>query len=130
MAANDEGRGVVVWSVALNELWASLFEPATGWQTPERLVPSELRTFDVGLDTQGNALLVFSQWNGTRDVLQARRYVRGRGWAPAETIDTRGQSVHPRLAVDPAGNALAVWSELLPGGAKNIWSNRFDASLK
>jgi hypothetical protein len=116
-------RAAAPWSEA------SLFEPATGRQMPERLVPSDVRTFDVGLDAQGNALLVFTQWNGTRDVLQARRYVRSRGWAPVETIDTRGQSVHPRLAVDPAGSALAVWSELLPQGAKNIWSNRFDATL-
>jgi hypothetical protein len=129
LAVNDEGRGVAVWATRIEELWASLFEPATGWQVPERLVGSDARAASVGLDTQGRALLVFSQWNGTRDVLQARRYVRGRGWSSAEVIDARGHSILPSLALDPVGDALVVWTELLPQGGKNIWSNRFDPNL-
>jgi hypothetical protein len=128
LAVNDEGRGVAVWVTNTEELWASLFEPATGWQVPERLVGSAARAASVGLDAQGSALLVFSQWNGTRDVLQARRYVRSRGWNSAEVIDARGHSILPSLAVDPAGDGLVVWAELLPQGGKNIWSNRFDAT--
>jgi hypothetical protein len=128
LAVNDEGRGVAVWVTRIEELWASLFDPATGWQTPERLVGSDARATNVGLDAQGGALLVFTQWNGPRDVLQARRYVRSRGWSAAEVIDARGHSILPSLAVDSAGDGLVVWAELLPQGGKNIWSNRFDAT--
>ena len=53
LAVNDEGRGAVVFGT--NELSASLFEPSTGWQTPERLVAADARAFDVGLDRDVHA---------------------------------------------------------------------------
>jgi len=88
-------------------------------------VASDLRGAEVALDATGHRLLAYTQWDGTRDVLSARRYVPGNGWGPAERIDMVGQSHFPRIVVDPGGRALVVWAQLQPP-AFTIWANRFE----
>jgi hypothetical protein len=127
LALNARGDGVTAWDTA-EDLWASIFEPPNTWRQLERLVASDFRNAHVGIDAAGNRFVVFTHWNGTRDVLSARRYVPASGWGQAQPIDTVGQSQSPRLAVDPAGNALAVWSQLLPPTTA-IWANRFETGL-
>ena len=124
LALNARGDGMTAWGM-VEELWGSVLESPNTWRSPERLAVPNFRGADVGIDASGNRLFVFTEWNGTRGVLRARRYLPANGWGPAQAIDTAGQSAFPRLAVDPAGSALVVWSELLPPTTV-IWANRFD----
>lgn len=125
LALNARGDGVTAWGDTVEQLWAAVFEPPNTWRQPERLVASDFRNAQIGIDAGGNRLVVFTQWNGTRDLLSARRYVPPSGWGAAEPIDRTGQSLFPRLAVDPVGRALVVWSEFLPPTTA-IWANRFE----
>ncbi len=125
LALNARGDGMTAWGNVAEELWGTVFVPPNTWRQPERLVASNFRNAQVGIDAVGNRLVVFTHWNGTRDVLSARRYVPASGWGQDQPIDMTGQSLSPRLAVDPAGRALVVWSELLPPTTA-IWSNRFE----
>lgn len=80
----------------------------------------------VAFDTAGNALAVWTQGDGTRYNIWANRYTAGSGWGTAQLIETDNASDagNPQIAIDTAGNALAVW-EQFDGTRYNIWANRY-----
>jgi hypothetical protein len=95
------------------------------------LIETESGTADypqVAVDAVGNAVAVWGQWDGTRWNIWANRYEAGTGWGSAVLIETdnSGNAVHPQIAVDVAGNAVAVWYQS-DGTWENIWANRYEA---
>jgi hypothetical protein len=59
----------------------------------------------------------------------ANRYVPGSGWGTAQAIQLATNSrdaQHPRVAIDAAGNAMAVWQQS-DGKQESIWANRYVA---
>ncbi len=80
----------------------------------------------IAFDQNGNAIAVWYQSDGTRDNIWSNRYVVGAGWGTAEIIETdnAGNAYNPRIAVDPNGNAIAVWQQS-DGTRNNIWANRY-----
>ena len=84
----------------------------------------------VAFDASGNALAVWTQFNGTRNNIWANRFTAAtNSWGVAALIETDnlGSAEYPQVAVDASGNALAVW-ELTDGTRSNIWANRFTAA--
>lgn len=69
---------------------------------------------------------VWQQSDGTRFDIWANRYQDGLGWGTAERIELEdtGEAVSPRVAVDPSGNALAVWLQF-DGGRYTVWANTY-----
>jgi len=64
----------------------------------------------VTTDSQGNAFAVWAQANGAFDNIWAARYTPGGGWGTPQVIDDNsGNATEPRIAVDSAGNAVAIW---------------------
>lgn len=64
----------------------------------------------VATDSQGNAFAVWAQGNGTFDNIWAARYTPGGGWGAPQIIDDQsGNASEPQIAVDSAGNAVAIW---------------------
>jgi len=62
----------------------------------------------------------------------SNRYTAGVGWANAQRIESNnlGDAYDPQVAIDPSGNAIAVWCEWeweIP--RCNIWSNRYTAGV-
>ena len=57
----------------------------------------------------------------------ANRYLPGSGWGTAELIETEdlGDAEFPQIAVDPDGNAIAVWYQD-DGTRINVWANRLE----
>jgi len=84
---------------------------------------------EIAFDTNGNALAVWFQSDGTRDNIWSNRYTVGTGWGTATLIETdnAGSAAFPQIAVDVNGNALAVWQQVDGGGGNinSIWSNRY-----
>ena len=80
----------------------------------------------VAIDTNGNALSVWRQSDGTRYNIWANRYTAGTGWGTAALIETdnAGDASSPQVAIDTNGNALAVWQQY-DGTRYNIWANRY-----
>jgi hypothetical protein len=80
----------------------------------------------VAVDASGNALAVWIQWDGQRDNVWANRYIAGTGWGTALLIETdnTGRALHPHIAVDSKGNAMAVWAQSTGAGA-GVWANRY-----
>jgi hypothetical protein len=67
----------------------------------------------VALDRYGNAVSVWTQSDGTNNRILASYRTSGLTtfFGPTQTISAAGQPAsEPQVAVDPAGNAVAVWS--------------------
>ncbi|NNL25499.1 MAG: hypothetical protein HKP36_13725 [Myxococcales bacterium] len=81
----------------------------------------------MALDPNGNAVAVWEQYDGTRTNIWANRFSPTAGWGVAERIETddAGGAESAQVALDPNGNAVAVW-EQSDGTRVNIWANRFE----
>ena len=111
--------------------------PATGksWGTAQLIAVSsalDARIPKIAFDTNGNAIAVWVQYDGTRYNVWANRYTPVGGWESAQPIETSDgdanhlliESTPPQVAFDASGNALAVWTQS-DGTRWNIWSNRY-----
>lgn len=73
----------------------------------------------IGIDSDGNAVAVFSAFDGTDKIVQSARLPWGGTWTIPETISAPapiynspdGKPLTPAIAVDPQGNAVAIWTE-------------------
>jgi hypothetical protein len=83
----------------------------------------------IAFDGSGNAIAVWQQSDGTNINIYANRYTASTGsWGTEELIESSaGAAVAPQIAVDGAGNAIAVWSQH-DGTNYNVYSNLYVAS--
>jgi hypothetical protein len=120
-------------------LWLASPTPASpaGWGTPE-IISDLTNEYSPGppvvaADRDGNAVAVWSQFDGTAMRVRASRYTPAGGWGTPEIVDVGGYSQHgvyPRVAMDGAANALVVWAQVLfenGGQTTYIYSNRHDS---
>lgn len=82
---------------------------------------------DVAVDDAGNAVAVWTQFDGTRTSVWFNRYVPLAGWGTALRIgDNSGNADAAKIAVDADGNAIAVWLQH-DGTRLNVWANTYVA---
>ncbi len=135
LAVDGAGNGFVVWEqldgVAHNIL-ANRFDWQYGWESPVLIALDSTGAAlqpQVAVDGAGNAFVVWNQHDGIQWSAFSKRYVVGAGWdttaEPVELNDTQGVSL-PEIAVDPAGNAIAVWIQCCDSG-NTVWANRYPA---
>jgi hypothetical protein len=98
------------------------------WRTAKAIGPGKTTGYPcVAIDARGNAIAVWSQWDGTTYSIYANRYVAGSGWGTAQPIETgSGTALSPVVALDAAGNAIAVWTQS-DGTTNSIYANRYVA---
>jgi len=81
----------------------------------------------VAVSSNGNATAVWMQSDGLVDHIWANYFVPGVGWDVATLIETSSWDANwPDVAMDPMGNALAVW-QLYDGAYSHLWANRYVA---
>lgn len=132
IAMQDNGNAIAVWPQTdgiRDSIWASRYVVGTGWSTPvliETDNAGHAYTPRITIDAGGNAIAVWSQYDGTRNDIWANRYVAGTGWGTATLIeaDNAGTAQLPRVAMDSNGNAIAVWYQF-DGNRYNVWANRY-----
>ncbi len=135
ISVNADGYAIAVWSLddpgtsTSDSIYANLYSPETGWGGAELLESSAENASDaqVGLDANGNALVVWIQDDGADDSIYANHYSAGSGWGTAELIETNSGRAS-RLHVDFAanGNAFAIWKEFNSGNsAYDILTSRY-----
>ena len=116
VAVDPAGDTVAVWSRSngFNEIVQAASRPAGGaWSGPVDLSAGGGNALEpqVAIDGSGNAVAVWSRSNGSRTVVQAAVMGAGGAWSPAVDLsDAERNASAPQVAVDPAGNAVAVWS--------------------
>ena len=139
VAVNENGNAFVVWQQddgGCDNIWSNRYEVGTGWETAT-LIESNNSAMagepQVAVDGSGNAIAVWRQSESTslaedtRINIESKRYVVGTGWGNATVISTyvsRFLPPHPQIAIDPSGNAIAVWSQF-DGNYREVWSNRY-----
>jgi hypothetical protein len=133
LAMDAAGNVIAVWEMfdgTQANVWSNRFTPGTGWGTAVLLEtgPGSADDTQVAVDSNGNALAVWSQSDGTRTNIWANRYTAGTGWGSATLIETdnAGGAGVPDLAFDTSGNAMAVWTQS-DGARSNIWASRYVA---
>ncbi len=139
VAMNGNGDIVAVWPMRdLNnfdwDVWSRRYAPGAGWAASELV--SVNNVFEAVqprpvLDDDGNALVVWVQGLGLDAAMYASRHTGTGGWTPAQELDMAGSVDDPQIAIDPAGNAIAVWRrqqnvngtlEMLPYAARHTAS--------
>ncbi len=133
VAVGQDGSAVAVWvqsDGALNNIWANRYVPGNDWGTAKLIETGDTGHANwpnVAVDADGDAVAVWHQSDGTRANIWANQYVAGQGWATAELIESEdlGDALRPKVAVDPDGNAIAVWYQD-DGMRLNVWANRLE----
>jgi len=136
IAVDAGGNAIAVWSqvdatTSDYAIWANSYDPAHGWYGASQISAAGTPNRDprIAFDAAGNAMLVWRQFNGTRNVIMASRLTVGAGASVVTPVDDAlmGTSSEPRIAVDPIGNAIAVWNQY-DGTLTNVWANRYNAT--
>jgi hypothetical protein len=120
LAVNPHGDAVAVWlhpdGFASAVVQGATRAAGAGWQAPVDLSgPSQSSLSlpvpaDVAIDAQGAATAIWSQFNGTNDLVQSATRAPGTGWQAPVDVSVAGQNASsPQIAVDPTGNSVAVW---------------------
>jgi PKD domain len=115
VAIDPQGDAIAVW---LNNGTYAIVQAAVRpagqtWQTPTDLSADNESADDphVAFDAHGNATAVWTRNNGISYIAQAAARPAGGGWQTPVDLSANGaDALHPQLAVDPQGNATAIWS--------------------
>ena len=85
---------------------------APAWLAPQDLSAAGQDAYDpqVAFDGQGNAIAVWSRFDGTNFIVQAAARAASGSFGAAQDVSAAGQKAgFPEVAVDGQGNAIAVW---------------------
>jgi hypothetical protein len=144
MNVDGSGNIMSVWigadGVSYSGVWSNrLTAGSVSWGTPKLIETGagEARGPKVAVDHNGNALAVWSQWEGDLNNIWSNRYTAATSsWGTSEKIGTFTGTVWSLdLVIDNIGNAIAVWDQTegpydpsTEDNHENIWSNRYTAS--
>ncbi|MCI5224175.1 MAG: hypothetical protein D3924_16265, partial [Candidatus Electrothrix sp. AR4] len=137
LASNAAGNAVVVWERRdagrnYDIICAKRYMPNSGWQATQAFdTNAGVRSFSLfpqaAVDGAGNAVVIWSQSDGHHRNIWANRYTADNGWQTAQPIggNDAGSTLAPQMAVNAAGNAVAIWVQE-GNGRYNIWTSRYD----
>jgi len=134
IAVDVNGNAIAVWVQSDGtrfNLWTNRYVAGTGWGIAALIeydnAGDVYQDSPVVMDANGNAMVVWSQFDGIRSNVWANRYIAGTGWGSATLIENNvGYTASPSIAMNASGNAIAVWHQS-DGTRTNIWANRFVA---
>ena len=118
VASDPVGDAVAVWARttgATTTLVQAAVHPAGGaWSAPDDLAPSGLSPDpDVGMDGAGTAVAVWTRTVAAPFVIQWASRPKAGSWSSPRDLSAAGQaSFAPKIAVNAAGAAVAVWSRV------------------
>ncbi|MBS4168785.1 hypothetical protein [Parachlamydia sp. AcF125] len=106
---------ILAFSCIISRLHAEWSLPVdiAGWSTPVDLsVPGQNASIPkVATDPLGNSVAVWGRFNGANLIIQASSLAFGGIWSEPSSLSIMGRSAtSPQVAVDPLGNAVAIWS--------------------
>jgi hypothetical protein len=138
LAVDPQGTVTAVWLGDVSVV-RSKSRPVGGPWSSEAALSSEdsnviAQDPQVAVDAQGNATAVWALHHfGGEDVVQTARRAAGGAWDSAVDLGDGSSNALPQVAVDPQGNATAIWGQssstssvvLSSGrtGPTGLWSN-------
>jgi hypothetical protein len=127
LAIDAQGNAMVVWSNSAG-LQAKYYSISNGWDANTTVIQSvagDVASPHIGFDANGNALAMWFQDGDPTvairwDVTVNQYIVNNLSWSTAQRYDTLtgGTSVYKpyiKHAIDAAGNALVMWSDISSG---------------
>lgn len=144
LAMAPGGTAVAVWAdgdLEESTIWAARYDAkSASWQDARAIgtMPGTAQPASVSINEAGTAVAVWVQTETKADdedekisVYTSRTEWKPAGWSEPERLDLegRGDAYRPRIALDEAGNALAIWSAETDGH-RHVWTNRYDASAR
>lgn len=117
VAVDADGDAVAVWlrSDGSHARIQAATRPAGGaWTTPVTLSDAGQNADDpqVAVDTDGDAVAIWRRSDGTNIRVQAAARPAGGAWTAPTTISAAGPDTYDAgVAVDPDGDAVAVWTQ-------------------
>ena len=135
IAMDPAGNATVVW-YAFDGVWTNLLTKrytASGVWGQATLIENDntggVAGNRVAMDANGNAMVVWAQYDGTHQNILANRYRVGYGWGGATLIEASDLTAsNPSIAVDGAGNIMVVWHQQADAASTinySIYTNRF-----
>lgn len=137
VAISTNGDAVAVWlendpGVGIDSVWGMHYSAATdAWGTPTLLDSGGQSAYEpkVAMDGNGNAVVVWMQQLGIEFNASAAYYRVGSGWEAAVLLENENSALsagfpQSSVAMDNAGNAIAVWSQRI-GVQSYIYANRY-----
>jgi hypothetical protein len=128
---DEEGRGLGVWN-GLNGPSFARFDFRRGWGPTQPVISAVgAEAEDLAVNASGDAFIIWRQRSRSLgdEQVRASRYVNGQ-WEAAQPLEpTSNGTGRAAIAVDPRGNAIAVWAEYEPGRVR-VWANRFDTGSR
>jgi PKD domain len=131
VALDSQGDAIAVWArrdASGNAIVQASVRPASvgSWKLPATNLsaPGESAYYPaVAIDPQGNAVAAWSRASGGDVIVQASSRLSEDGvWQPAQDLSAAGEeSYYPQVAIDPDGNAVAIWGSD-SGGVNTIES--------
>ncbi len=114
-SSNATWRGAAVFGVALAlGLAAASPAAASPWTTATNLSEEGQNAYapKVAVDGAGGAIVVWTCYNGSKDVVQAALKPAGEPWGKPVTLSEAGEEAsEPQVTVNPAGDAVVVWRQ-------------------
>lgn len=134
IAMNRNGEGVAAWRVEESTgdfFYARKFSVATGWDIDfQRLCDNanDGQIPDAAITASGLILTVFSKYNVNE--VSSRGFEPGIGWdsSPAVIESSTFNTNYPQVALDSAGNGVAVW-ERYDGTFTNAYARRYTTGV-
>lgn len=130
IAAWSEDVGNATWNIHAARFDAGL--GAWGAATPIQTVSGQTgQVPKVVMDAAGNAIVVWQQYAATGNglaIFAARFDAHAAAWKPAVQIDAGTGAGNPQVALDGAGNGVAVWEQASAGAVAQVAGARWSQS--
>jgi PKD domain len=111
LAVDDQGDAVVAWSEQL-QIGAATRSHGGAWSAPIEVTPAGeiVRPPKVAMDPAGEAVVVWSRFEGSHYLAQSRTMSPAGAWSEKVDLSDPSFDVYDaEVAIDPAGEAVAVW---------------------
>jgi len=135
VALDASGNAIALWRQrdgSSYSLYASRYSSVTDdWGMPQLIedLSASVSKAQLAVDAAGNALAVWQQSGTSTDIYANRYSVASDHWGLAVPIDNaRGRADVPQVAIDPFGDAWAVWQQYDGNNRYSIFGNRYDAA--
>lgn len=133
--SDANGNAIAVWDNHdgfRRNLYASRYTVGTGWSAAE-VIDNSLEPVEpqqaMSVSDNGNAMVVWRQFDGTATSIWANYYTVGSGWSTAEVIETSNLSTSsPNVTHLDSGTVLAGWSQIENGDAVTVQTRLFTYS--
>jgi len=116
LAMGANGNAIVIYgtydtATSIYSLWSQHYTPGSGWSGATLLSSSNIVTYRVVMDANGNATVVHHTYDAasSKYSLWSHQYTPGSGWTSAELLSS-GARNSAKLAMDTVGNAIVVYS--------------------